>query len=382
MASRLKRRIPIIFGATGAAAGVGATSWVGGTVAAGPEWLIPVATYNLGTFAPGASIPLTGLYDANDGTPYFTYVSGQTITGTAVTMTVDPVDGDITAPTTETTYTAVIDLSDDPAESDWLARSTGPSVVWAHDFRYAAEVSAHLLGNTNAEATAVPFRQAVDGPTGYCLEQVTLGARLAQLYTAGSSTMVLDDVTYWPTTFPFYFEVAKIATLGSKNMFQCTARSGTTLTVTRITAGLGSAYAAAAQNYVAGDIAGQSTSPDWRRTFSALPAGENGLPDNDRAAGGAVPLRSKLSTGTYGVPRDSGLWQYGFYGHAANQSLWGTTASPWVPWVGATTYTARGGAAGTRHNPWDGTEFWLQFKMKVDPRYWALVSYDNPASSS
>jgi hypothetical protein len=100
MASRLKRRIPVIVSTRGSAAGVAATSWVGSEALSGPEWLIPVATYDLGTFAPGASIPLTGLYDANDGTPYFTYVSGQTITGTQVTMTVN---GAITAPTAQTT---------------------------------------------------------------------------------------------------------------------------------------------------------------------------------------------------------------------------------------------------------------------------------------
>jgi hypothetical protein len=143
MASRLKRRIPVIVSTRGSAAGVGATSWVGSTAPNDPEWLIPVATYDLGTFAPGASIPLTGLYDANGGTPYFSYVSGQTITGTSVTMTVDSADGDITAPTTETTYTAVIDLSANTAESDWAARSSG--ALMATRFDTQGEVTDYRL---------------------------------------------------------------------------------------------------------------------------------------------------------------------------------------------------------------------------------------------
>jgi hypothetical protein len=147
MASRLKRRIPVIVSTRGAAAGSGSTAGVGAEVPVGPEWLIPVATYNLGTFAPGASIPLTGLYTANGGTPYFTYVSGQTITGTSVTMTVDSADGDITAPTTETTYTAIIDLAASvSADADWTLRSTAAGVVWAHDFREANELSYFLQG--------------------------------------------------------------------------------------------------------------------------------------------------------------------------------------------------------------------------------------------
>jgi hypothetical protein len=143
MASRLKRRIPVIVSTRAAAAGSGSTAGVGSTAPSSPEWLIPVATYNLGTFAPGASIPLTGLYTANGGTPYFTYVSGQTISGTSVTMMVDSADGDITAPTTETTYTAVIDLSANTADSDWAARSAG--ALMATRFDTSGEVMDYRL---------------------------------------------------------------------------------------------------------------------------------------------------------------------------------------------------------------------------------------------
>jgi hypothetical protein len=200
MASRLKRRIPVIVSTRGAAAGSGSTAGVGAEVPVGPEWLIPVATYNLGTFAPGATIPLTGLYDANDGTPYFSYVSGQTITGTSVTITVDPVDGDITAPTTETTYTAVIDLDDDPAEADWVARSQADGVVWAHDFRNAAEVTNFLplLGPDPSEPDQLRadqcYRQVVDptAPTGYALEAfIPGGGEYKQLVSISRESQAL-----------------------------------------------------------------------------------------------------------------------------------------------------------------------------------------------
>jgi len=198
--------------------------------------------------------------------------------------------------------------------------------------------------------------------------------------------MVIDDTTGWPdpaVTGPFYFqvsrpypEIADSATgNGRKNLFLCTARSGNTLTVSRYTGGLNSVYSASAESYAAGSYAG-SEGGTYIRPFSALPAGENGRAVNDRAAGGAVPIRSRsASTPLYGVPRDVSQWLYGYYGHPTNQAIWGNPAgqsgaSPWVPWIGGTTYTPRGGTPGTKENPWDGTEFWLQFRVKVDKRFW------------
>jgi hypothetical protein len=134
MASRLRRRIPVIVSTRGSAAGVGAASWVGSTAPVGPEWLIPVATYDLGTVSPGASIPLTGLYDANGGDPSFTFVSGQTISGTSVTMVVDADTGAITAPMAGASYLVTVGLQASTAADDWTDRSTAAGVVWAHRF--------------------------------------------------------------------------------------------------------------------------------------------------------------------------------------------------------------------------------------------------------
>jgi hypothetical protein len=151
MASKLKRRIPVIVSMRGSAAGVGATSWVGSTVPVGPEWLIPVATYNLGTTTPGGTLSLTGLYTANGGTPYFTFVSGQNISGTSVTMTVDSADGDITAPTTPTTYTVTVDLSSTSLEEqDWQNRIA--NAVWYHNFEHENEVKAFTVHSGRNDA--------------------------------------------------------------------------------------------------------------------------------------------------------------------------------------------------------------------------------------
>ena len=48
------------------------------------------------------------------------------------------------------------------------------------------------------------------------------------------------------------------------------------------------------QSYTIGAYAGNEAG-EWRRTFAALPATENGLTVDDAGASGAVPLRSKLT---------------------------------------------------------------------------------------
>lgn len=68
------------------------------------------------------------------------------------------------------------------AEADWLARSTGQGVVWAHDFRNQAEVDlfrwtgGYAGGNDplgKGSGAMKCFRQTADGVTGgACLEQI------------------------------------------------------------------------------------------------------------------------------------------------------------------------------------------------------------------
>jgi hypothetical protein len=311
MASKLKRRIPIIFGATGAAAGSGSTAGVGSTVPVGPEWLIPVATYNLGTFAPGASIPLTGLYAANGGTPYFSYVSGQTITGTSVTMTVDPVDGDITAPTTQTTYTAVIDLDDDPAEADWITRSTGAGVVWAHDFRTQAEVDAF---RSPVSVDAVSWVNT-DGIGSSKTLQVLIPKGLDDGYhyvdaTSASGWIVRDGTA-----------LSQPASQGQSNA-DWTWVTGETL-----------------------KAQGKVADGGWWRPFSAIAATQNGKVASDPAANGTLPVRAWTSQ----MLADSGRFRAGYYAHSTYAEQ-------------CRTWPAFGGGAQT--NAYDGSEFYLQFRVK------------------
>ena len=269
------------------------------------------------------------------------------------------------------------------SDSDWVARKSGPAVIAAHAFDYDAEVTQHLVGSTDPTDHPVPVRRVVD-PAGFgCLEQVVIGATLAAPYTAGDLTATFDDLTMWPdpaTDGPFAFMMAKAwPSSPDKNLFTCTARSGNTLTITRQT-GLGSAFAPTAQNYSVGDYAGNENSREWRRTFAALPAVENGLLVDDPAASGAVPLRSKLTGNAYSVPRDASYFQYGWYGHASNQSTW----QNWTGWLdGSTSLVTRGvvNGADAKYRLWDGGTIYIQFRIKFDPRFLDNHSQPDPAAT-
>lgn len=252
--------------------------------------------------------------------------------------------------------------------------------MWAHNFTSDAEVSQHLMGSSDPQSYWGPPTRVVDETGMGCLQQIALGAMLSAPFAAGSTTMLIDDATYWPdpaATGPFYFQACKQApNVGGKNLFRCTARSGTTLTVQYVSNAGNSAYAGTPQSYVAGDYVGQEQSREWRRVFAALPAGENGLATDDPGANGSVPLRSRLNGNSRSVPHDLSLWQYGFYGHPSVQVTW----QNWTPWVGSTTYTPRGVAQGTaaKYRLWDGDEFWIQFRIKIDRRFWTKHSQPDP----
>ena len=273
---------------------------------------------------------------------------------------------------------------------NWVERSTADGVVWAHNFENDAEVTNHLL-NSDPTGNAVIPRRVIDESGLGCLEQVILGAEIAVAYTAGSPTMVIDDAHLWPdpaVTGPFYFMACeKLPNVGRKNLFLCTARSGTTLTVSLYASPVSSVFVRdpvtflqVAQSYAVGDYVGQESTSEWRRVFAALPAGENGKDEDDPGDGGAVPLRSRLTGNALSVPRDPSLWQYGWYTHPANQALWDDL---WTPWQGASTLTPRGASLGAdpRFRLVDGNEFWLQFRTRIDPRFWEKHVLPDPSGT-
>jgi hypothetical protein len=169
------------------------------------------------------------------------------------------VDGGATVNTTCSSSTSV--------EADWIARSTGPGVVWFHDFRSAAEVNAF---------------------------------RWSGGYSGGNDPLAKDD------TGP---RVRHITTDG--------VTPGGCLEIFR-----------------PGGSGAEGT--HWIRPFAPLTAPGNGKTANDPAANGTVTVRSWN-------PTDGGSqtsnFKYGWYGHPSVQDA-----------------------------NFDGNEFWLQMRVKRDPR--------------
>lgn len=349
--------------------------------------------YDLGSAAVGNTVDISALWqNTPTAAPQFT------LAGSGVT--VDPDTGAVTA-TAEGTHDFEIDLVDanaNSAEADWIARSTAPGVVWAHKFDSSSEATAFtttVLPTDNAYNGIVPL--VVEDPQmGSCLEHRTMGAMLTAPFTSGGSQMTIDDRTYWPDPAvlgnPYYFWITQPYPNHSatKNVFRVTALTpqgaGAVLTVQwRSEQGSFDSCNPVQQSYSVGAYLGNH-SANWVRPFTALIAGENGLAVNDRAAATStspVPLRSKnTDNATYGVPMSGGLLEHGYYGHQSNITRWRN----WTGWYSQSSLLIPRGpespyasthlqGSSARFNLWDGDEFYVQMRVKVDPRY---AEYRNP----
>ena len=84
--------------------------------------------------------------------------------------------------------------------------------------------------------------------------------------------------------------------------------------------------------------AGSAESAGWWRPFSPLDGAGNGTGTSDRAANGTLTVRSWNASD----PNQNGSWDYGYYGHSDYHS----------------------GAI------WDGTDFYIQFRVKISGSRW------------
>jgi hypothetical protein len=261
------------------------------------------------------------------------------------------------------------------AEADWGRRSRGAGVVWAHDFRHAGEVAAHLKANQSGGVAdagpALHANRVADGPTGHCMQFVALGARLARDFGVGESELLIDDDTLWPGP-PFYVHVTDRTRTEQNNVFLCTARSGRTLTVVyQPQFEREQPCAASRRSWAAGSHIGHQSAMHWVRVFSALTGDSNGIGIDDVNASRG-PIRSRVRGNPRYVPHSS-IFGYGWYGRPEYQAQF----AKWNP--------SQHGRYPIdeieRSNLWDGDEFYIQFRLKIDPRYWELNTVD-PRSES
>ena len=250
------------------------------------------------------------------------------------------------------------------SEQDWIARSRGPGVVWAHDFRYPSELTNFLWIYGDKRDSGVAPRIVADGPTGNCLEYVALGATTTSSLGISDTTLQIDDPTYWPAG-DFYFHLAGPEGNGypgnPNNLFYCppNGRNGTTLSgLTYVSSVAGSQpFATARKAWPAGSIAGHECIQVWNRPFAAFASPGNGLPVDDLGTGVTRRVWTPVATGGSSAQ----YYGYGYYGHPTYQAAYPS----WTP------QSFPGSFVGSpRVGPWDGDEFYVQFAVKIDRRFW------------
>ena len=238
------------------------------------------------------------------------------------------------------------ELSD--AESDWLARSTGAGVIWAHDFRNDAEYENFARTQTADNPLAATLAATPFG-SSRAIQSKGYGTTFAANASGGQTTFTLTSVASFPDP----------ATVGSYSLYCGEGDNGIAeevlvtainygtnqMTVTRGVEGDGN------QAYTAGvGTIGRGSPTQWRRPFAALPAGQNGLASDDR--GITTALVTERDWTGFGNAAANWAFYYGYYGHSSYHN-----------------------------STFDGDEFWIQWRSKIhanrfssqrDSKFWYL----------
>lgn len=271
---------------------------------------------------------------------------------------------------------------------NWEQRTSGPSVVWSHNFAQQAEVDNHLdlskfavTANPSAAGGFVINNATVFGihdyrlnafrvggmPTssGFAIEIRGVGGRLAYAIDATQMQLTLEDASQWPDPADdpakYYFVVIHAdksnpqymppgATPGSKGWKEV-------VVVRRVTgntvylAGRGCSYSESATGggiapkaFLAGCPIGRDVAGGWGRTLMPLVAGPtgNGKDTPDQAKGGTITRRTK--TPRTGI--NDGYYADPYYKTHSEFANWPSQAS----------------------SAFDGDVFWVQFRFYIDPK--------------
>lgn len=245
-------------------------------------------------------------------------------------------------------------------EADWLVRSRGSGVVWAHDFRTDAEVDNFVKSPNGLEVgvhdkSMMAHRTAQDGITGGgCLEVLNIGSALARPVGAEDTRIVLMDASDFPgvTSSGAAYEVTIQSTEPRmKEVVLVVGKQENTLIVQRgrtFPEPLKFENKGQATAWPAGAAVGADSDGGWARPLAALVAGDNGLPQDDAAASGQVRRRQFRPAPNQSLAGLIYNFRTGYYGHADYHRFYST-------WNGET-------------DIWDGNELFLQFRVKIDPR--------------
>jgi hypothetical protein len=243
-------------------------------------------------------------------------------------------------------------------EADWLARSRGAGVVWAHDFRSDAEVSNFIKAPNDLvigvhHPSLMAHRTTADGVTGGgCLQVLNIGSTVAKPVDAGATRIELSDASDFPpvgSPEAAYEVTIQTAAPRLKEVVRVVGKQENTLIVER---GRKFPEPAKFENnglpvaWAAGAAIGMDSDGGWARPLSALVAGDNGLSGPDPAAGGT--LKRRVFRSGRSLAESIYNFRTGYYGHADYHRF----------------FPVWNGESGV----WDGDELFLQFRVKIDPR--------------
>jgi len=246
------------------------------------------------------------------------------------------------------------------ADADWAARSSGAGVVWAHDFVSDSEMSQFLM-SPNPIPLTHPLVPGVRSESLFGSSRVLVNRCIASALTqpvkdstkGAIETFYLADASPFPDpeTVGEYLLLIGGANADGQTQEEvaAVAKNGNTLTVRRA-AGLGDPIARPAGSFI-----GHAPSARWSRLMCAFPAGANGksTPDIGIAHGyqehewTATP--SNLSMAHW-------RWRTGWWGHQSYFDLY-NSVWPVAPYSDSYGRTFK--------NAFEGTEFWIQFRMKI-----------------
>lgn len=249
--------------------------------------------------------------------------------------------------------------SNSAAEEDWIARSTGPGVLWAHDFRHDEEFHNFHRGNARPyerlrtapqpmplHATLVPtsfgesraIRSSARGT--HLVKGVPAAARGAtQVWYVADITKIPEP---WDGPYILLVSTHEYVEVQSRDVAKGT------ITVKRGATRQGSTRARAA-----GTTIGSGPQGRWIRPTAALPAGTNGKPTDDIGITNGSARKTNRAFTSHWTFRE------GYFGH---RSYWDPAHGPalykdWKP--NTATHNE------TRYDAWEGDEFYLQFRAKI-----------------
>ncbi len=249
--------------------------------------------------------------------------------------------------------------TDAAAEADWLKRSTGPGVLWAHDFRHDDEFrNFHRAAPTPYEKTRtapppMPYHASlVSTPFGAsrAIKSAARGTHLVRDVPAAKEGAVqtwhVADITAieepWDGEYRLLVAAKEHVWVQSRNV------ADSSITVRRTSS---RAYKALRTTI------GSGPQGRWIRPTACFPAGENGKPVADEGLRNGTARKQRRWNAA--DPHMHTGFREGYFGH---RSYWDPAHGDarfkdWTPRTGTRNET--------RVDAWEGDEFYLQFRAKI-----------------